>query len=141
MQKHDVRGGMFFVEAPDEEQSRVDRLEISPTGVLPGARPWRAGGRAGEFERQAEREIDLEPDAWRQLGRGVRRAMRWPLDPDATVERVGGQDYRLRVRLPSGAYATVLLDLLVQPDSGPFMRTPEMDGTPPRPGSASPVSR
>lgn len=131
MQKHDVRGGMFQVDAPAEEQPRVDRLEISPTGLLPGAKPWRAGGLAGEFERQAERETELPDDVWRHLGRGVRRAMRWPLDPGTTIERVGERDYRLRVCLPSGAYATVLLDLLVQPTAGPFTRTPALEAASP----------
>ena len=124
MQKHDPRGGMFQVDAPDEAQSRVDRLEISPTGLLPGAKPWRAGGLAGELEHQAEREVALPPNAWRRLGRGVRRSLRWPLDPHAKVERVDEQDFRLRVGLPGGAYATVLLDLLVQPPTGPFTREP-----------------
>lgn len=128
MYKHDERGGMFAVSDPAPEQGRMDRLEISPTGLLPGARPWRASGIAGELERQSEKEVGLPPEAERYLGRGVRRTMRWPLDPAAELRAEDGGNYQFSVRLPSGAYATVLLDLLVQPPHGPLTRTESPGG-------------
>lgn len=124
MTKH-VSGGMFTVEDATAEQPRVDALEISPTGPLPGKKMRRPGGQAAELEEEVIAELGLGPDELRRLGPGTRRSLRYPLHPDTRLEPRGEDTLALEVFLPSGAYATVLLDELVKPPDGPFDRTPE----------------
>lgn len=123
MIKH-ASGGQFEVEDPVAEQPRVDVLEISPTGCLPGKRTPSATGRAAEMEAQALLESDLSPEVVAKLGVGARRPLRIPLDPSARIEpspESGPEDYIVSVQLPSGTYATMLLDELVKPE-GRFER-------------------
>jgi tRNA pseudouridine13 synthase len=121
MQKHDT-GGLFDVHDEAAEQPRVDRLEISPTGPLPGDRTRKAGGDTARVEAEAIAALGLSEREVSALGPGTRRAMRYPLDAEASIEAVGEDAFRLCVSLPSGAYATVLLDEIVQPDTGVFDR-------------------
>lgn len=131
MTKH-ASGGEFLVDDAEREQVRVDRLEISPTGPLPGRRTPPSGGKAAELEMQAVAQAGIEPSMVDRLGPGGRRALRYPLDPAAEIRPVDSPDqeeaYRLAVTLPSGAYATVLLDELAKPEDGPFRRQPPSEG-------------
>lgn len=124
MQKHDT-GGLFDCAEPEVDQARLDRLEISPTAALPGGRYRRAGGRAQELEEAALAASGITAGDLERLGAdGTRRALRYPLDPTAGIEAAGEGAYRLEITLPSGAYATVLLDELVKPEGGVFDRAP-----------------
>lgn len=121
MTKHDT-GGMFTVTDPDRESERVRALEISPTGLLPGRKQRPATAEAGRLEAEAVRAEGLGASDVEKMSTGTRRSLRYPLDPDARIEPVGQSAYRLVVTLPSGAYATVLLDELIKPDDGPLTR-------------------
>jgi tRNA pseudouridine13 synthase len=122
MVKHET-GGMFVVEAAAAETLRVERLEISPTGLLPGNKAKLATGEAGELEALAIRDEGLTERDVGRMSVGTRRALRYPLDTGARIEPVEADAYRLTVALPSGAFATVLLDELVKPENGPFDRS------------------
>ncbi|MCK6545976.1 tRNA pseudouridine(13) synthase TruD [Myxococcota bacterium] len=122
MQKHDT-GGLFDVTAPDVEQPRADRLEISPTAALPGTKYRRASGDAQALEDEAlVRSGIAAEDVARLDAEGTRRACRYPLDPDARIVPLAADVYRLEITLPSGAYATIVLDELVKPEGQPFDR-------------------
>lgn len=122
MQKHDT-GGLFDVTEPDKEQPRADRLEISPTAALPGTKCRRASGPAQALEDEALARSGVTPEDVAKLdAEGTRRACRYPLDPDARIVALAPDSYRLEITLPSGAYATIVLDELVKPDGQPFNR-------------------
>lgn len=123
MQKHDTHG-LFDVTDPEAEQPRVDRLEISPTAALPGAKVRRpAAGWAAEVEREVSAELGLDEALLARLDEGTRRALRYPLRgaelgpaPDAPDALV------LDLSLPSGAYATVVLAEIMKPEGGVVLR-------------------
>lgn len=126
MQKHDT-GGLFDVADPSAEQPRVDRLEISPTAILPGKKARQGSGAMRELEAEAMKSSGVSDEDLARFADGTRRTLRYPLDADAkitalTQDAIDANGYRLEVTLPSGAYATVLLDELVKPDGAPFDR-------------------
>lgn len=122
MSKHES-GGMFVVEDVDTDQARVAALEISPTGPLPGKKMRQPSGEAATLEAEVLAELGLTAEDVRKLGPGTRRTLRYPLDPEVQLEGLGDDALSLRVFLPSGAYATVLLDELVKPADAPFDRS------------------
>lgn len=121
MTKH-ATGGMFVVEDAAVEQPRVDALEISPTGPLPGKKMRAPSGAAAALEAEVLEALGLGPQDVARLGPGTRRALRYPLDADVQLTAPAPDTLMLEVFLPSGAYATVLLDELVKPEGGPFTR-------------------
>jgi tRNA pseudouridine13 synthase len=127
MQKH-ATGGLFWADPLDDAAERMARLEISPTGPLPGQKMRTSTGDAWNIELQAIASLGLTPEQSGRLGPGARRVLRYPLDPDAVIIPEAEQTYRLVCTLPSGGYATVLLDELVKPTE-PFDRTETSDAT------------
>jgi tRNA pseudouridine13 synthase len=121
MQKHDT-GGLFDVTDASVEQERVDRLEISPTAVMPGKRARACAGEMALIEHEAVRSIGLSEGDFAPFADGTRRVLRFPLDPSATITPIADDAYALEVMLPSGAYATVLLDEIVKPEGVVFDR-------------------
>jgi tRNA pseudouridine13 synthase len=112
--KHD-NGAFFRVEEPAVEQSRADRLEISPSGPLFSAKVRLAQGLPGERERHVLRQEGLALEDWRLRGvrmDGDRRPFRVPLHE---VGLVYDQGLLLRFTLPAGAYASNVLDELIKP--------------------------
>ncbi len=116
--KH-VNGACFQVENAEIEQTRVDAFEISPTGLLFGARaPW-ASGEPGEWERAAVADLGETPESLKHAAvdcgfRGERRPLRvrveelnWSLE---------GTTLTLLFALPPGAYATSVLRELMKND-------------------------
>ncbi len=102
------KGAVFLVQAPEQEQPRADRLEISPSGPLYGFKVTLAQGRPGEMERQLIEQEGLAPADWRRVKLdGARRPLRFPLyDPQIDFD----DGLLLSFGLPSGCYATVMLD-------------------------------
>lgn len=120
-QKHDS-GGCFRVEDAELDTARATRLEISPTGPMPGPRMDSPEGEPGELEAGVLRELGVEAGAFGGLpggigARGARRALRVPL-LGLEVAWTGTQ-LRLGFQLPKGCYATTLVEevrkLLPQP--------------------------
>ena len=121
MTKH-ATGGMFVVEDAAVEQPRVAALEISPTGPLPGKKMRAPAADAAALEAEIVAGLGLSAEDVARLGPGTRRGLRYPLDPEAALTAPAPSTLTLEVFLPSGAYATVLLDELVKPAEGPFTR-------------------
>lgn len=120
-QKHDS-GGCFRVEDAELDTGRAGRLEISPTGPMPGPRMDSPEGEPGELEARVLKDLGVQASAFGGLpggigARGARRALRVPLvGLDVVWE---GSQLRLTFQLPKGSYATTLVEelrkLLPQP--------------------------
>lgn len=110
-------GACFQVEDAEKEQSRADRFEISPTGILFGSRVSWANGEPGRIEEAVIAEAGATKEgliaAAKACGfRGERRALRVPL---AELEwSLGGNTLTLSFSLPPGAYATSVLRELMK---------------------------
>lgn len=110
-------GACFQVENAEKEQSRADRFEISPTGILFGSRVSWANGEPGRVEEAVIVEAgatkkDLVAAAKACGFRGERRALRIPL---AELEwSLHSSILVLSFSLPPGAYATSVLRELMK---------------------------
>ncbi len=113
-QKHDS-GAVFRVEDAAAEQPRAERMEISPTGPIPGYRSDLAAGEPGRIERATLERYGVELEAFRRLGplkaKGARRALRFILgEPGLSAGSDDRGEYlELTFTAPSGCYATVAL--------------------------------
>ncbi|MDF0665378.1 MAG: tRNA pseudouridine(13) synthase TruD [Nitrospira sp.] len=113
-------GACFQVEDAEKEQSRADRFEISPTGILFGSRVSWANGEPGTIEETVIAEAGATKEslvaAAKACGfRGERRALRVPL---AELEwSLSGDTLSLSFSLPPGAYATSVLRELMKADA------------------------
>lgn len=112
-------GACFQVEDAEIEQSRADRFEISPTGLLFGSRVSWAGEEPGHIEESVMAEEGMTKDVLIAAGkacgfRGERRPLRVPL---ADLEwSLDGSVLTLAFTLPPGAYATNVLRELMKTD-------------------------
>ncbi|CUS35379.1 tRNA pseudouridine(13) synthase TruD [Candidatus Nitrospira nitrificans] len=110
-------GACFQVENAEKEQSRADRFEISPTGILFGSRVSWASGEPGQIEETVIAEAGASKEslvaAAKACGfRGERRAFRIPL---TELEwSLAGDILTLSFALPPGAYATSVLRELMK---------------------------
>lgn len=117
-------GGLFLVDAPEREEPRARRFEVSATGPIFGTRPPAPGGTVAERERDVLCAFGI-PDVTRlRLPRGVRlRGSRRPVrvQPEEASVEPHENGLRLRFTLPSGSYATVLVEELLGalPDDTP----------------------
>ena len=119
------RNGAVFAVATAEdaqrEQPRADAFEISPSGPLFGEKSILAEGRPGEIERDvlAASEVKAADFSRREAERqpGARRSLRIAfLEPPETSRDESG--ILLRFALPSGAYATVVLNEIMGQNNG-----------------------
>lgn len=123
-------GGLFVVGADEVEESQARLLagEVVLTGPMFGSKMKSAEGAAAEFEAAVLAEAEIEIGEFSRLGKlglGTRRALQVPLG-EVKIERVAGfvasnpnsesgedvfgEGILLGFTLPSGSYATVLLD-------------------------------
>ncbi len=113
-------GACFQVQDIGKEQPRVDRFEISPTGILFGSRvPW-ACCEPGRIEEAVVAEVVTTKDALIAAGkacgfRGERRALRVPLEELEWL--LEGSTLTLAFTLTRGAYATSVLRELMKPNA------------------------
>lgn len=110
-------GACFQVEDAEKEQPRVDRFEISPTGILFGSRVSWASGEPGRIEEAVIAEAGTAREALvaaaKACGfRGERRAYRVPLEE--LEWSLDGSVLTLAFALPPGAYATSVLRELMK---------------------------
>jgi tRNA pseudouridine13 synthase len=106
-----VKGAVFQVTDPAEEQARADDFEISPSGPLFGKKVLLADGQPGEAEREllAEERLDLEDFGGTGVKMpGERRPFRVPLT-EPTVRPDGDGAILLGFSLPKGSYATAVM--------------------------------
>ena len=112
-------GGLFVTTDLATDAARVAAKELVPTGPLPGNREIEPpeGSVARALEDEAMAAVGVGRDELASLGRnlpGARRpvvvALELGTPPVEVLE--GGEKLRLRFGLPSGSYATVLLESL-----------------------------
>src|SRR5262249_5108744 len=114
-------GAVFRITSADDaarEQPRADALEISPSGPLFGPKMIAPEGEPGRIEAQVLAEAGVSCD---DFGReeaerqpGARRPLRVPLLEAPSAEEFAN-GIVLRVALPPGSYATVLLAEILGP--------------------------
>jgi tRNA pseudouridine13 synthase len=119
MQKTDT-GGLFYV-AREElawSQARLEMRHVVPTGPMFGHKMFTPpeGSAAWTFEKRVLDEEGLDPAVFGQFGKlaeGTRRALLARLE--GTSARQNGDALTIAFALPSGAYATVLLEEIMKP--------------------------
>ncbi len=114
-------GGLFWVDDLERERPRAEAFEISATGPIFGKKMRSPVAEIGRLEREIFDRFGLPEDLKKlSLPRGIRaRGTRRPLrvrPMDLEVSPLeAGDGLRVQCGLPSGAYITVLLELLVGP--------------------------
>ena len=109
-------GGVFLVESASAEQPRADGFEISPSGPLFGAKMLQPTGTPREVEDAVLRDEGLDPEHMVDIFRAVngwRRALRVQVT-ETKVEKEDSGDVVVSFRLPSGSYATVVMDEIMK---------------------------
>jgi tRNA pseudouridine13 synthase len=112
-------GGLFITDDPQRDADRIVAGEVVPTGPLPGNREKEPpeGTEARRLEDEALALVGVRREELAALGRdlpGARRPVVVTVtlgDPPASTE--GDQRLRLRFALPSGSYATVVVEALL----------------------------
>lgn len=115
LQKHES-GGAFVTADPAVDQPRADAFEVSPAGPLFGPKLKQAEGTVAERERALLAEAGVTLEDFKRGGdetQGARRLYRIRLE-EVSSEREG-EDLHITFTLPSGSYATVVLDELLKP--------------------------
>ncbi len=103
-------GGLFLCREPEQEQSRMDRFEVSPAGPIFGPRMFRPEEEVAAQEEKLLRDEGLTVDDFRAgkgEAEGSRRAYRVCLAGAGIEEH--GSDLWVSFELPKGSYATVVL--------------------------------
>jgi tRNA pseudouridine13 synthase len=128
-------GAVFAVTAdelvsPAALTTRLDRLEISPSGPLWGAGMIRPGPAVAAVELEALKAMGVTPESFGTRDcqfKGARRPLRVPVGDPSTEAGVDEHGAYICVAfdLPGGSYATVLLREM--------MKTPEAEAQPPAP--------
>lgn len=122
--KKGVTGGIFECRDPEVDQARLDAGELGITGPMYGSkmRAPGSGTPSGDLEQEILARAGISQSSLSALGNkleGTRRPLQLPL-PDLEAEPVGPTSdlppgLRLGFCLPSGSYATVLLQELQGP--------------------------
>ncbi|MFT4511952.1 MAG: tRNA pseudouridine13 synthase [Planctomycetota bacterium] len=108
-------GATFTVEDPEQEQARVDVMEVSPTGPMPGPEMMVPSGEPLEIELKVLSELGLSGEEFNDLpfglASGERKPLRMPIHESAA--RMVENGLEVSFNLPKGGYATsVLRELL-----------------------------
>ncbi len=115
LKKHES-GGEFVCSDVAVDSPRVQAFEVSPTGPLFGPKMRAAEAEVGAAEKALLDEEKIELELFDRGGGetlGARRFFR--VRPGEPVLEVDGDSVRLKLTLPSGSYATVLLDEMIKP--------------------------
>jgi tRNA pseudouridine13 synthase len=117
--KHE-NGACFAVEDAATEQPRCDAFEISPTGPIVGYRMTMPQHEPMEIEQRVFKAHGLTPGHFKQDGRDQAKGARRPLRVKPTDSQLEagvdqhGSYITVAFTLPSGAFATVLMDELMK---------------------------
>lgn len=128
--KHE-NGACFTVENAAAEQPRCAAWEISPTGPIVGHRVMMPAGEPLRIEEQVFKSHGLTPGHFRQEGRDQAKGARRPLRAKPTDTNLeGGVDQHgafitVAFTLPTGSFATVLMDELMKTDSAENPEPPD----------------
>ena len=106
-------GGLFLVEDVETDLERASRFEISATGPIFGTKMSEPSGDVASREARIMEEFGIPPGSELSVPRGLklpgaRRPVRVAV-ADAVLSREG-EDLLFSFGLPSGSYATVLLE-------------------------------
>jgi len=110
--RHPIHHRCFLVQDAADEQARVDKLEISPTGPIYGYKMQQPKGQALELEQAVLAEEELPQNIWKKRICSVSlKGTRRPLRVLVQNGEVQIKDNVLEVRfdLPAGSYATRVL--------------------------------
>ena len=105
-------GGLFLTDDPSIDQARFASGEVVPAGPMFGPSMKTATGAADALEQAVLTAADLTAEAFtrhKRLTQGTRRATLIRLD-DMQVEEGEASTLRLRFVLPSGSYATEVIE-------------------------------
>jgi tRNA pseudouridine13 synthase len=106
-------GGLFVVDDPDEANERFDRNAIVYTGPIFGYKMMPAAGASGKHETELMDRFELSEEIFKKLrAPGTRRAAVLK-NIDLAVE-TARDGIRFTFSLPSGAYATTVLQEFMQ---------------------------
>jgi tRNA pseudouridine13 synthase len=106
---------LIEVRDPAGEQPRADRLEVTATGPMWGRKMPLAGGKVGEWEREALHDAGMTEEILFRDGPYTPEGLRRPMRMRIKSPRVGaGSDERgpyvfVGFELPPGCFATVVL--------------------------------
>ena len=114
-------GGLFVCADPVLDQARVDAGEIVPTGPMPGTRVMEPppDSESGVLEQEALAVIGATREDFARAGRdlpGARRPVIVTVDlgePAVAREASSPDALRVKFSLPSGSYATAIIDSLL----------------------------
>ena len=118
LRKRDT-GGLFLCEDVQTDSRRLASGELDLCGPLFGPKMKQASAEAAARENTFVDRLALDESAKRNVGRfgaGGRRPSR--VLADNVTHTVEGGDLNIAFTLPSGAYATVFLAELMQPNAG-----------------------
>ncbi len=104
--------GCFPVMDPDDEQPRMDRFEISPTGPLYGEKFLGASEEVGELEDEVLERCGLTYENFQRCRypvQGRRRPLRVPID-QVSLQRIADGVVEIGFFLPRNSYATVVME-------------------------------
>lgn len=119
---HIGKGSSFLVTQEElqskEIEERTQNLLLSPTGPVWGVKMRQPSGYAAAIEEAVLNENELTPSEFasvKKFAKGQRRPLRVPVHQSAISAGVDSRGYFVRVQfeLPSGSYATVLIDRLL----------------------------
>lgn len=113
--KKQFTGGEFICAEPSADQPRLDRFEVNPTGPLFGPEMRRPEGQVAALEEAVLAEEGVSRELFLKGGNetlGARRPLRVPLELESV--QFEGDALRLRLVLPAGSYATVVLRELLK---------------------------
>ena len=103
-------GGVFWVDDVNAARSRVERMEISATGPMPGLEMRAPRDESHSFEEKVLSDLSVAKIDWsraKKVASGTRRPIRVPIKNVALEKKEDG--CQLSFSLPSGAYATSVL--------------------------------
>ena len=112
-------GGLFITDDLQRDGERVEAGEVVPTGPLPGNREREPpeGTEARRLEDEAMALVGVGREELATLGRALPGARRPVVVPvtlgEPAVQAEGPDRVRLRFELPSGSYATVVVEALL----------------------------
>jgi len=104
--------GCFPVMDPEDEQPRMDRFEISPTGPLYGEKFLGASKKVGELEDEVLERCGLSYENFQRCRypvQGRRRPLRVPID-QVSFQQIADDALEIGFFLPRNSYATVVLE-------------------------------
>ncbi|HSP18145.1 MAG TPA: tRNA pseudouridine(13) synthase TruD [Myxococcaceae bacterium] len=109
-------GGLFVCREPEVDRPRLERAEIAPTGPMFGWKMPRPEAEVDAAEQALLSSEGLTLDSFRRLGsiaEGTRRPFSVPVSEATWV--ADGTTVEVAFTLPTGSYATVLLDEVMKP--------------------------